>query len=309
MKGKEIIKDYFVFSRKERNAAITLVVLMAFFISLPYWYPVKEESPVLKSKELQELDSVLSTHNTQENGEESNTASNNHYPNYSNSNEHVVFAPFPFNPNTITAEEWKKFGLKEKTIHTILNYLSKGGKFITAEDIKKIWGITNEEAERIIPYIRIPAATNTLTSKNNQAGNVATAPPSMVDINTATIDQLKLLPGIGNGLQFHIVKYREKLGAFVSIDQLKQTYGMTDSAFQLLKPYLKIDAATIPKQNINTASEYDLCRNPNIERNIAKAIVLYRQQHGNYNSIEDLKKIAFIKEAVFQKIAPYLKAE
>ncbi|MEI9908826.1 MAG: hypothetical protein WDO71_03640 [Bacteroidota bacterium] len=36
---------------------------------------------------------------------------------------------FHFDPNTIDEEGWKKLGLKEKTIHTIQNYLRKGGHF------------------------------------------------------------------------------------------------------------------------------------------------------------------------------------
>jgi competence ComEA-like helix-hairpin-helix protein len=63
---------------------------------------------------------------------------------------------------------------------------------------------------------------------------------------------------------------------------------------------------TEKKININIASEYELSMNPNISRDIAKAIIIYRNQHGNYQKIEDLKKIVFINEEMFRKIAPYL---
>jgi len=52
-----------------------------------------------------------------------------------------------------------------------------------------------------------------------------------------------------------------------------------------------------------------LSSHPYIERNVAKAIVLYRIQHGNYQTVSDIKKIVFIKEVLFQKIAPYLTTE
>ena len=81
---------------------------------------------------------------------------------------------------------------------------------------------------------------------------------------------------------------------------------MTDSIYQSILPFLKIDMNTIKKININTASEYELSLNPYISRDIAKAIVIYRNQHGNYQSIEQLKKIVFINEEMYQKILPYL---
>ena len=128
----------------------------------------------------------------------------------------------------------------------------------------------------------------------------------IVDINTATVEQLRNIPGMGNGLLYRILKYKERLGGFMTIEQVKETYGMSDSAFVLMQPFLKLFSPIITKININTATDYDLSGHPYIERNVAKAIVLYRIQHGNYQTINDIMKIVFIKEPLFQKIAPYL---
>ena len=128
----------------------------------------------------------------------------------------------------------------------------------------------------------------------------------IVDLNTATIDQLRNIPGMGNGLLFRVLKYKERLGGFINIEQVKETYGMSDSSFVLMQPFLKITTTVITKININTATDYDLSTHPYIDRNMAKAIVLYRIQHGSYQSITDIMKIVFIKEPLFNKIAPYL---
>ena len=301
----KFIKDYFSFSRKEGTAAIILAVIIGIFIALPYLITSKKKKPEIDKKMLEEVTKLQAG---------SAERDSNHYPHreaytskyVSSSNENPLFEPFNFDPNTVDEAGWHKLGLRDKTIHTIINYRSKGGKFRQAEDIKKIWGLRPEEAERLLPYIRI-AATDLYKKKEYTPYKPINNKPQIVDINTATVEELRIIPGTGNGLLYRLLKYRERLGGFINIDQIKETYGMTDSSFALMQPYLKLNTpAIITKLNINTASDYELGGHPYIERNIAKAIVLYRQQHGNYQSTRDIMKIVFIKEALYQKIAPYI---
>jgi competence ComEA-like helix-hairpin-helix protein len=84
---------------------------------------------------------------------------------------------------------------------------------------------------------------------------------------------------------------------------------MNDSAFNAMKPYIKVEQNNLLKLNINTTSDFELGSHPYINKTIAKAIVVYRNQHGNYQSINDLRKIVFIKDSVLQKISPYLTVE
>ena len=114
------------------------------------------------------------------------------------------------------------------------------------------------------------------------------------------------IPGIGHSLPFRIINYRDKLGGFWDLLQLKQTYGMTDSIFQLIIPFLKTEPSTCKKININTATDFELSQNPVISKDIAKAIVIYRNQHGSFIRLDDIKRIVFITEEVYSKIVPYL---
>ena len=226
----------------------------------------------------------------------------------SNSVVETKFELFTFDPNTLDAAGWKRLGLRDKTINTIFNYRNKGGKFRKPEDISKIWGLKLQEAERIIPYARIDAPQNNYGKSS--FGNAPSAKViTIVDINSATPEEMRNIPGMENGLQYRIAKFREKLGGFISIEQVKETYGITDSAFAAMLPFLKLNNANVLKLNVNTASDMELNAHPYITRPVAKAIALYRIQHGNYQTVADIKKIAFIKEDVFQKIAPYLTVE
>lgn len=296
---KKVFKDYFSFSKKEAIAAIILSVLIGVFIALPYFIKSKKYKPTIDLK-LQEVVMKL---------QQSDADSSYHRKDYNSkypplpSEENTVFKPFNFDPNTIDEAGWHQLGLRNKTIRTILNYRNKGGQFREAADIKKIWGLRPEEVERIMPYVHIQ---NEFKKKEYVPYKTTVSKPVIVDINTATIEELRILPGMGNGLVYRLLKYRERLGGFINVDQVKEAYGMNDSSLVLMLPYLKLNSPVINKININTATDYDLGGHPYISKDVAKAIVLYRIQHGNYKAVEEIKLIVFIKEPLYQKIAPYL---
>jgi DNA uptake protein ComE-like DNA-binding protein len=310
MAMNKIIKDYFTFSKKETFAALILVLIIAVFIALPYINSnSKKREPINP-----ELAKVASTNLFVKDTNASDDFENDkvNYKSYSNSNyknANYTLTPFNFDPNILDENGWNKLGLPKKTIKTILNYLGKGGKFKSAEDIRKIWGLKKEDADVLIPYITIVTKPTDSKYSNTYTNKNYTKPAaSIIDINTATVDDFKRLPAVGN-TAYKILKFREKLGGFVSISQIKETYGLTDSVYQAMLPYLSIASTNIQKININTASDFDLGKHPYISNDIAKAIVIYRKQHGNYSKIEDVRKIVFINQAMYQKIAPYITVE
>ena len=129
--------------------------------------------------------------------------------------------------------------------------------------------------------------------------------PKAIDINKADTTVFIALPGIGSKLANRIVTYREKLHGFYSVQQVAEVFGLADSAFQKIKPWLIIKDTLITKININTAGTEDL-KTPYISYNLANAIYEYRMQHGSFTSLTDLKKIMLVNDALFNKILPYL---
>lgn len=301
---KRIIKDYFTFSKKERVAVIILLLLIISFIVLPDFFPGKKHKPQI-DKALQETVAVLQD-GTHQKEADSQYHWNQTYQSSGSSIDKTEL--FEFDPNTVNAVGWKRLGLTEKNIKTIFNYINKGGKFRQPDDIRKIWGLRKEDVDRIIPFARI-AETQNRTYNNTQSFSPQSSLPksnSVIDINTATVQQFMQVPGIDHLMPYRIINFRERSGGFVNVQQLKDTYGMTDSLYQIILPYLKTDITTVKKVNINTINEYDLNKHPYISRELAKAIIIYRNQHGVYQTIDDIKKIVFINEETFQKIAPYI---
>lgn len=217
---------------------------------------------------------------------------------------------FYFDPNTLSESGWKKLGLRDKTIHTIQNYLNKGGKFRIPEDLKRIYGLHPDEYERLSPFIKIENFTEKKIDPAYQ--DIAANGPSfsnkysIIDINTADTSAFIALPGIGSKLALRIVNFRDKLGGFYSIDQVRETYGLADSTFQKIRKHLALENISIRKINLNTAGVDELKAHPYIRWSLANPIVAYRNEHGPFVKLEDIKKVMAVTEEIYKKIAPYL---
>jgi competence ComEA-like helix-hairpin-helix protein len=314
MKWKEFLRDYFVFTRKERIGLLVVILIMVGIWIFPkVSRPVKpriavqDTSWVTAAKQLMiRRDSGSQSKNSADSEDELAYAGPLSQP----SNESKVQL-FYFDPNTLSFAGWKKLGVREKTIATIQNYLNKGGHFQKAEDLKKIYGIRPDEYLRLQPYVRIANIVQSASPSPEKADHKSETLSSgsgyaMIDINRADTSAFVALPGIGNKLASRIVNFRDKLGGFYSTDQISEIYGLPDSAFQKIKPFLKLETGPVKKININSATKDEMKSHPYIKWNLANAIVEYRNQHGNFSSVEDLKKISVMTTDLFDKIKFYL---
>ncbi len=298
MQWKEVLKEYFSFSRRDRIGILVLFVLILTVYFLPRFYRKKDVLPPEESRVLAGLADSLDKKRPRSFDEEITS---------------TPFAPgnspgelFPFNPNTLSVEGWQRLGLSLKTSQTIEKYRNKGGRFYKAEDLQKIWGLPNGFYERAKPFIRIENAEPKNYNPPERKKTERTI--SEIDINSADSLQWLDLPGIGSKLSSRIMMFRERLGGFYKIDQLSEVYGLPDSTFQKIKPFLKVDGE-IRKINLNTATIEELKTHPYIKWKLASAIVEYRKQHGDFKNIESLKNIMLVDEVLFEKIKNYLTVE
>ncbi len=314
---RQFFSDYFTFTRRERNGIVVILVLIIGFSLLPLLYPMfirqRTYDHTQFDKEIASL-KVMQQDSSRKFSKSYGEADDYQYrqPSFKKEESNILSAAlFEFDPNTISAKDWKRLGLKDKTIATIQNYLSKGGKFRHAEDIGKIWGLHEDEVERLLPFVKIASVANPYPSyKNDQPAFVKRnyeKAVSVVDINGGDSTAFVDLPGIGPGFARRIIAFRNKLGGFVSVDQIAETYGLPDSTFQKIKPMLKLENLPVKQFNINTATADELKQHPYIRYALANAIVQYRSQHGNFSSVNDIKKIMMITGEIYSKISPYLK--
>ncbi|MCX8019623.1 MAG: helix-hairpin-helix domain-containing protein [Chitinophagaceae bacterium] len=313
MDVKKFFEDYFSFTKKERIAVLVMTSIIIMLTILPEFI-AKNNNPLLITEKdtswLSFKKPVYQNHSRYQQDDEF-SGSVQYEP--SSSNYFFEEKPgelFIFDPNTLSREGWRKLGISEKTIRTIQNYLNKGGRFRKPEDLKKIYGFRIQDFERLSPYIQIVAMQKSTEASAANLSPQNTARPvrsiRIIDINTADSADFILLPGIGEKLSARIVAFRNKLGGFYSIQQIAETYGLHDSVFQKIKPYLSVSPSAVKKININKATLEELKAHPYIRYYNAKAIIAYREQHGFFEKTEDLKKIMIISEESYQKMAPYL---
>ena len=175
-----------------------------------------------------------------------------------------------------------------------------------------------KDVKRLIPYVRIIKKGLDFPKKINEPFTYINKYPESykskkngnhININTADTLEFMTLPGIGIGFAKRIINFRNKLGGFYSIDQIKETYGLPDSTFLLIKDRIHIGSGNLEKKNINTSTVEELGSHPYIKYRLANAIVAYRKQHGLFNDLNDLKKIMIIDDGLFIRIKEYLKLE
>jgi competence ComEA-like helix-hairpin-helix protein len=231
---------------------------------------------------------------------------------------------FYFDPNKITDAQWEELGLNRRTVSIIRNYLQKGGRFREPADLEKIYGMKKQDAERLAPFVRIegggktkrPVLSGPMPERSQVKGPSESFPnftrrsfrkqKIVVNLNVADSTGLEVLPGIGTKLASRIVRFREALGGFHSVEQLLDVYGINDTLFSLIRPLLVLDAGIYRKVKINHWDADSLDRHPYIQKHEAKAIVKYRGQHGRFNGAEELSKISFISPEWIERIRPYL---
>ena len=322
MKWKQIVKEYLTFSRKDRIAVLTLAFLLIFVAFVPQIFSRKSSPKQIGAADTAWITEIrkLEVKRPETDGDktfrendptEKSVQYDHSKGSYFNNPKAELFY---FDPNTIGPEGWKKLGLRDKTIKTIQNYLSKGGHFYKPEDLSRIYGLFENEYARLEPYIRIEKKETDVTHFKpvetlTSTLSVKTERYKVIDINTADTSSYIALPGIGSKLAARIVNFRDKLGGFYSISQVGETFGLPDSTFQKIKQYLKLENGPVKKININTASVDELKAHPYIKYSLANPIVAYRNEHGLFSKIEDIKKVMAITEDVYTKIAPYLSAQ
>lgn len=211
--------------------------------------------------------------------------------------------PFDFDPNLVTAEELEALGLPTNTIRSIINYREKGGQFRQKEDFKKIYNLPDSIYQHLQANIQIVAQPKV---SNNPAYTPKTY--YKIDINTATTEDFQQFKGIGVSYANRILKMRESLGGFVSVEQIGEIYKLPDSTFQGMKPYLECAPMAVRKININTATVEELQTIPYLRWFHAKAIVKYRETEGAWKSVDLLQILPEFDDGkgTFKKAKPYL---
>lgn len=306
---KSQIKTFFNFNKRQERGAFVLVVLIiiAFTVDLLLPKIIKEEAYDYSSA-LEEIEAWKATaveivdnkpYSRKTNKTKSITA------------EKIKLNPIPFNPNKLPEKQWLEMGMPSRVVKTILKYEAKGGSFKKGKDLKKIYGLTPEIYQQLESYIVIPSLE--LLEKKLKVPAVEAIAKTVeiipLDINRADSIEFLNVPGIGPFYAGHIVDYRNRLGGYLSLQQLNELYKMDSIRLHGWLPYLIFKDTLLVQINLNTADFKTVLKHPYIDYETTKKILNHRNKLGRYAALYQLKKDSILSDSLFQKLESYLKVD
>ncbi len=310
MKIPEQIKDFLYFTKGERNGIrlLILLILLVILSSLLYrnFSPETTTNYINFQKEIAEFENSLQK------------SKNVPYQNRLNKfieNRYDSLDLFYFDPNNTSNNSFKKLGLTDKQISTINNYLNKGGRFYVKDDFRKIYGIRNYQYLKLKPFLLLADRINSKKRNNtNTFEDTPFSPDSLFYFDPNTIPHEKwTILGLKEKQIKTIKNYLNKGGVFYNKEDFKKIYGITDTEYDRLEPFIKIEKKEdrisdkkIIYIELNSTSIQELIQINGIGNYLAKSIINYREKLGGFTKKEQLLEINNFRDNTFQKISPQL---
>jgi competence protein ComEA len=277
------VQDWFGYTRRERRSTFILLIIILMVMLLRYAVP--EKSIDVVDAEAGYIDSLSFAELEREEQPHENM-------------------PFGFDPNTASYDTLLKIGLDRREAKTLINYRNKGGRFRKPSDIKKVYGIDSQKSEKLIGHVVLATPLAAISD---------TQPPRRIkphlNLNTCDTTSLIALPGIGPVLSVRIIKYRNLLGGFARVEQLREVYGLPEETYQMIRQRVFADSSEVRKIKINSSDYKGLSRIPYIEKYEVSAILKYLELAGRINSMNDLLENKILSPEKWKKVGAYIDFE
>ena len=231
---------------------------------------------------------------------------------------HLTDKLFAFDPNYADSATLLKLGLSNWQVSNMMKYRRNGGKWRSAEDFQRLYGLSENDFQKLKPYVRIAPQDRRAKyipfDKTDYPNTIKGEVPhyekieklqegTTLDLAEADTAELKKIPGIGSYYASKIVKYRERLGGFVSINQLEEIEGLPPN---MARWFTLTNKPTVKRIRINHASFKELVRHPYLDYEQTKDIVNHIRQYGPIRSLHELRLYKEFDEKDFQRLMPYI---
>ena len=228
-----------------------------------------------------------------------------------------------FDPNTADSSTLVHLGLKKWQASNMLKYRANGGRYRQAEDMKKLYGMTDSMYQALLPYIQIDTmavkqyrdsvrkSRIDTTQSDSVPRYISPKRDTVLNLRTADTTELKLIRGIGSYRAKQIVRYRQQLGGFTHVEQLREIKALqpllidTLSADSLLAHFW-LDSIIVEPLSVNSIGVERLQRHPYLSFEQAKAIYELRRRKVRLSSIEALEQLGCFTPEELLRVAPYL---
>lgn len=282
------IKQFFDFNKNQRKGLLVFFGLILLLQSVYFLISFKDNF-------------------TEENPQKSEWLSNQDWIDSLKTIEKPTYQMYPFNPNFITDFKGYQLGMSVEEIDRLLEF-RKTDKYVnSAKEFQDVTGVSDSLLGVISPFFKFPEWVT--DSKKSSSSKFEKKQENIIikDLNAATQDDLMKVRGIGEKLSERILKQKSAFGAFVSMEQLKDIYGLSPEVIiEMEKYFIVSDKSEIKKVKINELSIKELGTFSYFKYPISKNIVSYRSMNGEIQSIDDLSKIPDFPVEKIEIIALYL---
>lgn len=210
--------------------------------------------------------------------------------------EHIPVVLQPFDPNTADSTTLVHLGLRPWMARGVVRYRLAGGVFRKPADVRRIYGMTDSLFQVLEPYITLPEQAEVVLQRKAD---------TVLSINAADTTQLKLIRGIGSYTARQIVRFRDQIGGFYSLQQLYEVPYIR--GVDSLIPHFFIDSALIKPLYINKLNIRQLTRHRYLSFEQAEAIMQIRKKHIVVKAEDELLKTALFTEEDLRRLRPYLR--
>ena len=202
-----------------------------------------------------------------------------------------------FNPNFITDYKGYKLGMSVQEIDRLLAFRKENKYVNSSKEFQTVTQVSDSLLKAIAPFFKFPDWVNNKKQykayeKYSDKAFAKKEKIVFIDINKATKEDLIKIYGIGEAISLRILKQKESIGGFVSMEQMKDVWGLSPEVIENLNKYFEVKVMPdFKKIAINNASLKELSQFSYFRYTLAKEIVTYRSMNGDIKNIEDLTKI------------------
>lgn len=203
-----------------------------------------------------------------------------------------------------------RLGLLARELDSLYAFRAAGGRLYSLEQFGEVTGISQERLASLGKRLKFPdpeKQQRAVNRRKNSHGRKPPAPVPVQDLNTAGVEELREIRGIGPVLSQRILKFRKALGGFQHESQLLDVYGLPpEVARRAMARFRVSDPPAIERINLNTATADELASLLYLDAQMAEGLIRRRLAKGPYTSIEEITEVETIPADKIERIALYL---
>ena len=249
--------------------------------------------------------------------------------------EEIVFKEF--DPNKFSYEELRDAGLPKDVAVGVVRWRSYGKVYRVKEDMALVSGMTDSLYAVLKPFVvidpSVAAKPKEYERKERGKYSIEKSQPEqsklpktdsfskpkpvkeepsfahaepLVELNSADTTVLISVNGIGSKSAAEIVKYRDLLGGYHSVEQISELKCVTEQNYEKILQQIYCDSCEIRKIDINFAAPKVIARHPYVSAAALRKIIKQRQLKGGWSRIEEMVEDNILSEDEAKRLAPYL---